>query len=137
MISYQHSGKCFLSGNPRNCFQKPQTLQNNRSSRPEVVCKNGVLKHFLKFKGKHLCHSLFFNKVAGLKPATLLKKRLVQVISWNICEIFKNSPGGCKTINLRVSLLYKQLHDFRYPYVWAVASFWHHLVLNPLVCGVH
>ena len=105
--------------------------------KPTLVCKNGVIKHFLKFKGKHLCHSLFFNKVAGLKPATLLKKRLVQVISWNICEIFKNSPGGCKTINLRVSLLYKQLHDFRYPYVWAVASFWHHLVLNPLVCGVH
>ena len=76
LISYQHSGKCFLSGNSRNCFQKPQTLENNRSSRPEVVCKNGVIKHFLKFKGKHLCHSLFFNKVAGLKPATLLKKRL-------------------------------------------------------------
>ena len=25
---------------------------------------------------KHLCRSLFFNKVAGLRPATLLKKRL-------------------------------------------------------------
>ena len=26
--------------------------------------------------GKHLCQSLFFDKVAGLRPATLLKKRL-------------------------------------------------------------
>ena len=26
--------------------------------------------------GKHLCQSLFFNKVSGLSPATLLKKRL-------------------------------------------------------------
>ena len=28
--------------------------------------KKGVLKNFAKFTGKHLCHSLFFNKVAGL-----------------------------------------------------------------------
>ena len=32
--------------------------------------------YFAKFTGKHLCQSLFFNKVAGLRPATLLKKRL-------------------------------------------------------------
>ena len=36
----------------------------------------GVLRNFTKFTGKHLCQSLFFNKVAGLMPATLLKKRL-------------------------------------------------------------
>ena len=32
--------------------------------------KKGVLTNFVKFTGKHLCQSLFFNKVAGL----LLKK---------------------------------------------------------------
>ena len=37
--------------------------------------KKGVLKNFTKFTGKHLCQSLFFNKVAGL-PATLLKRDL-------------------------------------------------------------
>ena len=37
-----------------------------RSSRPEVFCKKGVLRNFTKFTGKHLCQSLFFNKVAGL-----------------------------------------------------------------------
>ena len=36
------------------------------------------LKDFTKFTGKHLCQSPFFNKVAGLRPATLLKKRLWQ-----------------------------------------------------------
>ena len=36
----------------------------------------GVLRNFTKFTGKHLCQSLFFYKVAGLRPATLLKKRL-------------------------------------------------------------
>ena len=29
--------------------------------------KKDVLKTFVKFTGKHLCQSLFFNKVAGLK----------------------------------------------------------------------
>ena len=38
--------------------------------------KKGVLRHFAKLTGKHLCQSHFFNKVAGLRPATLLKKRL-------------------------------------------------------------
>ena len=51
-----------------------------RSSRQEVFCKKGVLRNFTKFTGKHLCQSLFFNKVAGLGPATLLKKRL-----WHRC----------------------------------------------------
>ena len=36
----------------------------------------GVLKKYAKLTGKHLCQSLFLNKVAGLRPATLLKKRL-------------------------------------------------------------
>ena len=37
----------------------------------------GVLKiqmSFTKFTGKHLWLGLFLNKVAGLRPATLLKK---------------------------------------------------------------
>ena len=34
---------------------------------PEVVCKESVLRNFAKFIGKHLCQSLFFNKVAGPK----------------------------------------------------------------------
>ena len=50
-----------------------------RSSRPELFCKKGALRNFAKFTGKHLCQSLF-NKVIGLRPATLLKKRL-----WHRC----------------------------------------------------
>ena len=45
-------------------------------SRPEVFCLKGVLRNFSKFTGKHLCQRLFFNKVAGIRPATLLKKNL-------------------------------------------------------------
>ena len=48
---------------------------------PEVLLyKKGVLKNFAKFIGKHLCQILFFNKVTGLRPASLLKKR-----PWHKC----------------------------------------------------
>ena len=39
-----------------------------KKSRMEVFCKKGVLRNFAKITGKHLCQSLFFNKVAGLRP---------------------------------------------------------------------
>ena len=50
-------------------------LQKYRSSRLEVFCRKGVLRNFEKFTGKHLCQILLFNKVAGLRTVTLLKKR--------------------------------------------------------------
>ena len=36
----------------------------------------GVLKAFTNFKGNHPSQSLFLIKIAGLRPATVLKKRL-------------------------------------------------------------
>ena len=51
-----------------------------RSSHQRCSKKKGVLKNFVKFTGKHLCQSLFFNKVEELRPATLWKKRL-----WRRC----------------------------------------------------
>ena len=42
--------------------------------------RKGVLRNFEKFWGKYRCQNLLFNKVAGLRPATLLKRRL-----WNRC----------------------------------------------------
>ena len=42
--------------------------------------KKGVLKNFAIFTAKHLCQGPFFNEVAGLKPAKVLKKRF-----WRSC----------------------------------------------------
>ena len=55
--------------------------------------KKGVLRNFAKLTGKHLCQSLFFNKVAQLWPTTLLKRRetLAQVFFFEFCEISKNT----------------------------------------------
>ena len=38
-----------------------------RSNRSEVFSKKGVLKNFVKFRGKYQYQSLFFNKIAGLR----------------------------------------------------------------------
>ena len=40
------------------------------------ILQKGVLRNFTKLTGKHLCQSFFFNKVPGLRPATLLKRRI-------------------------------------------------------------
>ena len=45
-----------------------------------VFCKKDVLRNFAEFTGKHLCLGLFFNKVASVRPTTLLKKRF-----WHRC----------------------------------------------------
>ena len=77
---------------------------------PEGFCKKSVFRSFEKFTGKHLCQSLFFNKVfikqlylvtgfcvvvtfafnnssyipRRIRPATLLKMRLWQLICFPV-----------------------------------------------------
>ena len=62
-----------------------------RSSLPEVFSEKVVLKNFAKFTVKKLCKSLFFLKVAGFRPASLLKKTLAYVLSCEFCKISKNT----------------------------------------------
>ena len=57
--------------------KQKQTLNcSPQKQSPRGVCIKVVLRN----TGKHLCRSLFFNKVTGLRPATLLKRRL-----WHRC----------------------------------------------------
>ena len=53
----------------------------DRSSVPEVFCENGVLRNFGKFTGKHMCQSIFFNKVAGGAYKFIKKETLAQMNS--------------------------------------------------------
>ena len=76
VLSWFISGMFFFVQFPFRISINCAALPKYRSSRPDVFCKKGVLSNFTKFTGKHLCHRLFFNKVAGLRPVTLLKKRL-------------------------------------------------------------
>ena len=49
-----------------------------RSNCPEVFCKKGVLKNFVKLTKKHLCQSLFFNKNAKY----LRTPYLIEQLQW-------------------------------------------------------
>ena len=53
--------------------------------------RKGVLRNFAKFTGKHLCQSLFFNKVAGLACSFMKQETLTQVFSCDFCQISKNT----------------------------------------------
>ena len=55
------------SSDSLDSFSNFDKLKPYRSSHLEVFCKKGVLRNFTKFTGKHLCQSLIFNKVAGLR----------------------------------------------------------------------
>ena len=90
--SFERSWTCFLGIVKHSKQFQKQPL--------EVFCKKRCSERFCKIckcfpvhfatslrtpflqntPGKHLCKSLFLNKVAGLSPATLLKKRL-----WHRC----------------------------------------------------
>ena len=70
-----------LSYNAHHLWLEFQSVKSsNLKQPPEVFYIKGVVKNFAKFTGKHLGQSLLFNKVAGLRSATLLKKRL-----WHRC----------------------------------------------------
>ena len=58
----------------------PQSISINRSSHQRCFLIKGVPRTIVKFTGKHLCQSLFFNKVAGLRPTTIFKTKL-----WHRC----------------------------------------------------
>ena len=62
------NGIKFLNFSVKDIFKSILTYQL------KVFCKNGVLRNFTKFTGKHMCQSLFFNKGAGLRPRTLSKR---------------------------------------------------------------
>ena len=51
--------------------------------------KNGVLENFAKFSGKHLCQSLFFNKVAGAACDFIKKETLDRCFPMNFAKFLR------------------------------------------------
>ena len=62
---------------------------NFKEQPPELFYKKAALENFAKFTEKHLCQSLFFNKLQARGKKE--KKTLAQVFSCEFCEIFKNT----------------------------------------------
>ena len=77
------------------------TEEQSEAATGGVLLKNGVLINFAEFTGKHLSQSLFFNKVTGLRPATLIKKRFWhRCFPVNFVKLLRtyflwNISGGC------------------------------------------
>ena len=57
------------------CNTQSSSKNAFRNSHQRCSMKTVVLRNFAKFTEKHLCQTLLFNKVAGLRPATLLKRK--------------------------------------------------------------
>ena len=90
-----------------------------RSSHWRFSVRKCVLRNFAKFAGNHLCRVSFFNKIAGLRSATLLKKRL-----WHRCfpvsfrkflrtPFFWNTFGRLLLFSLNICL-----------FAWDIVLFW-------------
>ena len=100
LCSFYIASKCFL--------MKPI---------PEAVAwrysgKKVIFRNFANFTGKYLCQSLFFNKVAGLMLATLLKKRLwyrsfpLKFAKFLRTLFLQNTSSGCFSISRQFSIWY-------------------------------
>ena len=77
LYEHKHTGRfanlhyCTFNTNEISAHKRHSRV---RSSHQRCTLKSDVLKNFAKFRGKHLSQSLFFHKVAALRPATLLKR---------------------------------------------------------------
>ena len=58
-----------------------------------VLYKKGFLKNFVKFTEKNLCQSLSFNKVGGLRPATLHRRFPVNFTKFSRTSFLQNTSG--------------------------------------------
>ena len=70
-------------------FQK--TFGNCQKQPPEVFYKDGVLKTFSNFTGKHLCQSLFLIKLQAEAYNFIKKETLTKVFSFEFWGIFTNT----------------------------------------------
>ena len=109
-----------------NFVKSKPKIRYYRSSNQRCSVRKGALRNFTKFTGKHLCQNLFFNKNAGLRPATLLKKRIWhRYFTCEFCEISENTfftehlretaPDTTKIMNTLWTML------TRLTKVWAMA----------------
>ena len=77
--------------------------------------KKGVLRNFAKFTGKHLCQSVFFNKVAVAACNFIKKETQAPVFSCEFCEISKNTfsqnTSGRLLLKKASVLLFVELYD--------------------------
>ena len=67
-----------------------------------MFCKKGVLRNVAKFTGKHLCQSLFLNKVAGLRgfQVNFVKLLRTSFLTEHLWWLFLKTKGNKRKGNL-------------------------------------
>ena len=67
-------------------MQVRSVFRAQKKQPPDVFYKKGVLRDFTKFKGKHLCQILIFNRVAGLSLQLSLREKCpYSELFWSEC----------------------------------------------------
>ena len=93
-------------------------LKTSKAVSRRCPIKKIFLKSFSKFTGKNLCWSLLFNKVANLRPATLLKKRLwqryflVRYVKFLRTPFWQNTSGRLLLKHLCMTASSNLIHHF-------------------------
>ena len=85
--------------NPYQASVRAISLRVCEKQPAEIFCEKSVLRNSKKFTEKHLCQSLFFNKVAGLRPVNFAKFLRTPFIREHFCWLLllflQNTSGGC------------------------------------------
>ena len=94
---------------------------------PGVFIGKGVLRNFAKLTGKHLCQSLFFNKVAGLREIS--KNTFSTEHLWKTASLFRtqsNIVRWCLSRNqhLKVVHYFRKTNQFVEQLSWLVSIWW-------------
>ena len=108
-----------IMNEPDSLINTSECRNQFRSNHQRCSVRKGVLRNFTKFTSKNLCQSLFFNKVVGLRPATLFKKRLqhrcfpVNLVKFLRTSFLQNTSGSCffqffNCFSTRIKTTYKQ-----------------------------
>ena len=119
-----------VSGQTMLTQKKPGSMKNWNQEDLQLLeaTPGGILlkKEFLKIsqnsQEKNLCQSLFFNTVAGLRPATLFKKRLWhRMFSCEFCEFLKNTIFYNMPLVVASELCIIYAYTYHFPnhdYIW-------------------
>ena len=81
---------------PMVFVKSESSMIHSRRSHHRCSVRKGV-RNFTKFTGKHLCRSLFFNKVAGLSlsiPPENIRKPFCEFCEISKNPFFQNTSGG-------------------------------------------
>ena len=74
-------------------------MRSFRNSHRTCSTKKGVLKNFTKFTGKHLCQSLFFNKILGQSTWTTASVAYQKVLGIEFSKLEKKARMNTRKPN--------------------------------------